>query len=245
MNGADQAVALLPYNYAGGELTLFEKAVHWKSYFQSRLRRWVRGHVLEVGAGLGGTTRVLCDGRQESWTALEPDGELLAQLRLRQEHQPYPIPVEPVQGSAGDLLGRRFDCVLYIDVLEHIEDDAGELRRATELLAPGGAVVVLSPAHQWLYTPFDKAIGHYRRYTRADLRALTPPTVRLEKLFYLDSVGLLASLANRLLLKQSMPTAGQIRTWDRFFVPLSRRLDPLLAYRAGKSVVGVWRRPSE
>jgi SAM-dependent methyltransferase len=245
MNSDDQALALLPYNYAGGELTLFEKAVCWKSYFRRHLSRWVRGRVLEVGAGLGGTTRVLCDGRQESWTALEPDGELLAQLLQRQERQPCPLPVEPVQGNTGDLHGRRFDCVLYIDVLEHIEDDAGELRRATELLAPGGVVVVLSPAHQWLYTPFDKAIGHYRRYTRADLRALTPPAVRLERLFYLDSVGLLASLGNRLLLKQSMPTAGQIRTWDRFFVPVSRWLDPLLAYRAGKTVVGVWRRPSE
>lgn len=242
MNGEDPAVALLPYNYAGGELTLFEKAVRWKSYFRRRLSRWVRGHVLEVGAGLGGTTRVLCDGRQESWTALEPDGELLTQLCQRQEQQPFPLPVEPVRGCVGDLFGRRFDCVLYIDVLEHIEDDGEELRRAAEVLAPGGAVVVLSPAHQWLYTPFDKAIGHYRRYTRADLRALTPPTLQLEKLFYLDSVGLLASLANRLLLKQSMPTAGQIQTWDRFFIPLSRWLDPLLAYRAGKTVVGVWRR---
>jgi SAM-dependent methyltransferase len=244
MNSDDQALALLPYNYAGDELTLFERAVHWKSYFGRRLSRWVRGRVLEVGAGLGGTTRVLCDGRQESWTALEPDGELLAQLLERQKRQPYPLPVEPIQGSTSDLAGRRFDCVLYIDVLEHIEDDARELRRAAELLAPGGSVVVLSPAHQWLYTPFDKAIGHHRRYTRAQLRDLTPPALHLETLFYLDSVGLLASLANRLLLKQSMPTTGQIRTWDRFLVPVSRWLDPVLAYRAGKTIVGVWCRPS-
>jgi SAM-dependent methyltransferase len=245
MSSGNPGVATPSYNYVGGELTLFEQAVRWKSYFRRRLSRWVRGRVLEVGAGLGGTTRVLCDGRQESWTALEPDGELLAQLRLREEREPYPVPVEAVRGSTTDLAGRSFDCVLYIDVLEHIEDDAGELRRAAGLLAPGGHLVVLSPAHQCLYTPFDKAIGHYRRYTRAGLRALTPPRLRLDRLFYLDSVGLLASLANRLLLKQSMPTSGQIRTWDRVFVPVSRRLDPLLAYRAGKTVVGVWRRPDD
>jgi SAM-dependent methyltransferase len=245
MNSQDQALAVSPYNYVGGELELFEKAVHWKSYFQRCLRPWARGRVLEVGAGLGGTTRILCDGTHESWTALEPDPELLVELRRRQERQPFPLPVRTIQGSTSDLAGRNFDCLLYIDVLEHIEADAEELRRAADLLAPRGTVVVLAPAHQRLYTPFDQAIGHYRRYSRASLRALTPPTLRLEKLFYLDSVGLLASLANRLLLKQSMPTLRQVQTWDRFFVPLSRWLDPLLAYRLGKTVVGVWRRPSE
>lgn len=243
MGSPVQALAASPYNYVGGELELFEKAVHWKGYFRRCLRRWVRGRVLEVGAGLGGTTRILCDGRQESWTALEPDAELLVQLRRRQEQQPYPLPIEAVRGDTGDLAGRCFDCVLYIDVLEHIEADAEELRRAADLLAPGGTVVVLSPAHQWLYTPFDRAIGHFRRYTRSSLRALTPASLRLERLFYLDAVGLLASLGNRLLLKQAMPTARQIQVWDRFMVPVSRWLDPLLAYGLGKTVVGVWRRP--
>jgi 2-polyprenyl-3-methyl-5-hydroxy-6-metoxy-1,4-benzoquinol methylase len=237
-----EALAALPYNYVGGELELFEHAVHWKSYFRRCLRRWTVGRVLEVGAGLGGTTRILCDGTQESWTALEPDAELLVQFRQRQQRQPFSMPIELVQGDITDLAGRCFDCLLYIDVLEHIEADADELRRAADLLAPGGTVVVLAPAHQRLYTPFDRAIGHYRRYSRADLRALTPATLRLERLFYLDSVGLLASLANRLWMKQSMPTMRQVQVWDRFFVPVSRWLDPLVGYRLGKTVVGVWRR---
>ena len=61
---------------------------------------------------------------------------------------------------------------------------------------------------------------------------------------YLDAVGCLASAANRVLLKQSSPTPAQIRTWDRFFVTASRFVDPCVAYRVGKTIVGVWRRPS-
>ena len=61
-------------------------------------------------------------------------------------------------------------------------------------------------------------------------------------MFYLDAVGLLASLCNRLLLRQQMPTSRQIQVWDRFLVPLSRWVDPLLGYRLGKSIVGVWRK---
>ena len=89
---------------------------------------------------------------------------------------------------------------------------------------------------------FDKAVGHYRRYSRRSLAKLTPESTQLVTTFYLDSIGVLASLANRVLLRSDMPSARQIQIWDRFFVPLSTLLDPLLFFRAGKSVVAVWRR---
>ena len=105
---------------------------------------------------------------------------------------------------------------------------------------PGGRIVVLTPAHQSLFSPFDAAIGHFRRYDRASLGRLSP--CGLERMFFLDAVGLFASGANRLLLRQSMPTLGQIQTWDRWIIPVSRVVDPLLGFRAGKTIVGIWRK---
>ena len=58
---------------------------------------------------------------------------------------------------------------------------------------------------------------------------------------YLDTAGLIASLGNRLLLRSAMPTEKQLGFWDRRLVPVSRTIDPLLRYRLGKSIVGVWR----
>ena len=99
---------------------------------------------------------------------------------------------------------------------------------------------MLSPAHGWLFSPFDHAIGHCRRYTKRMLRKLTATNLNVACAFYLDSVGLLASAANRVLLRQSMPRAGQLRVWDNCMVPCSRVLDALTAYRFGKSVVCIW-----
>ena len=65
------------------------------------------------------------------------------------------------------------------------------------------------------------------------------------RLHYLDSIGMLASLGNRLILKSSMPTRRQIALWDRLMVPISRLADPLLGHRLGKSVLGVWQRVPE
>jgi hypothetical protein len=147
------------------------------------------------------------------------------------------------QGTlAGISTPELFDTIVYLDVLEHIEDDRAELALAAAHLRPGGRVLVLAPAHQSLFSPFDRAVGHFRRYARKSLSAIGPAALTLERLEYLDSVGLLASFANRALLKQQVPTLAQIRTWDRLMVPLSLLLDPLLARRVGKSILAVWRR---
>ena len=61
--------------------------------------------------------------------------------------------------------------------------------------------------------------------------------------FYADSLGVVLSLANKLLLRQAMPTARQIRTWDRLVVPVSRVLDPIVRFSFGRSVIAVYRRP--
>jgi hypothetical protein len=111
-------------------------------------------------------------------------------------------------------------------------------------LRPGGHLIVLAPAHGWLFSRFDRSIGHFRRYSARQLGELTPAGLGLVRSHYLDSVGLLASAANRLALRQSLPTARQIRFWDRVLVPLSRVIDPITWHRVGKSVLCVWTRRS-
>jgi SAM-dependent methyltransferase len=200
------------------------------------------GDVLEVGAGLGFTTRHLCDGSQRTWLCLEPDGAMAERLTEALRRGELPACCRARAGTVRDLPSdARFDAILYVDVLEHIEDDTGELGAAARALRPGGVLIVLAPAHGWLYSPFDRAIGHYRRYTRRSLAAVGPPGLRRLSLRYLDSVGLLASAGNRFLLRKSLPTARDIARWDRLMVPLSRRLDRWLGFRVGKSVVGIWR----
>ncbi|HEY0658129.1 MAG TPA: hypothetical protein VGD05_06630, partial [Pyrinomonadaceae bacterium] len=91
-------------------------------------------------------------------------------------------------------------------------------------------------------TPFDKAIGHFRRYNKKSLSALIPAELKCEKLIYLDSIGAFASLGNKLALRRSMPTLQQILLWDRKLVPISTFFDSIIGFRAGKSVLGVWRK---
>jgi SAM-dependent methyltransferase len=232
-------VSSATFAYVGQELDIFREAKNWKRYWAAQVRPYVTGDVLEVGAGLGANIGYLSNPSVRSLHCLEPDEALAGQLRQAAGGQPNII---VSTGTVAGLAEQSFDAVLYADVLEHIEDDKGELRRAAALLRTGGALIVLAPAHQALFNAFDTALGHYRRYDRSSLAACSPPSARLEKMWYLDSVGLLASSANKLVLKQSLPTRRQIAFWDTCLVPASKLLDPVVGYRAGKSIAAVWRR---
>jgi SAM-dependent methyltransferase len=234
---------LTDFKYAGNELDLFAAVRNWKAYWSSKIRPFVAGDVLEAGAGIGSNTPFLDSGGMGRWVCLEPDVELGAQLAANLKAAASGRTYETVFGRVQDLdFGSKFDTILYVDVLEHIEDDRRELEDAASRLRRGGRIIVLSPAHQWLFSPFDAAIGHFRRYDRAMLRRISPSGLRLERLFYLDSAGLLLSCANLLLLRQSMPTKAQLRIWDSWVIPLSRVLDRCVLNSVGKSIVGIWRR---
>jgi SAM-dependent methyltransferase len=233
-----------PVEYVGTELHLFRDARNWKHYLRAQIEPYLRGDVLEVGAGIGGTTAMLHDAAFASWTCLEPDPELVQELtvaaeRFRDARGAPPMIVTGTLSALGRDL--RYDSVLYVDVLEHIDDDRAELARAAERLRPGGHLIIVAPAHQGLFSPFDHAVGHFRRYDRRMLRERPPSGAELMRLRYLDSVGIAASLGNRLVTRASNPSTGQIAVWDRWMVPVSRVLDPVFAFALGKTVLAVWR----
>ncbi len=229
------------FAYVGSELDLFAGATTWKSYVRSHLRPHLSGDILEVGAGLGAATATFNDGTQRRWVCLEPDRALANRIKLSITAKL--MNCELVVGTLLDLKPEeQFDGILYMDVLEHIEADADELARAATHLKPNGSLVILAPALAWLFTPFDAAIGHYRRYTKSSLRSIAPRGLSEKKCIYLDSVGLLASLANKLFLRSPTPSKAQIRFWDRSMVPISTVADRALGYAIGRSILVIWQK---
>jgi len=227
------------------ELSLFDKtATGWKDYWASFVRPYVHGRVLEVGAGNGGSIPFLL-GDVTDWLCLEPDPQLAAQLSAKFASGALlptcRLEVKTVRELPRDQL---FDAILYIDVMEHLPDHDREAALAAEHLAPGGALIILSPAHQFLFSPFDQAVGHHRRYSRKSLAAIAPASLEQEKLIYLDSLGMLLSLGNRFVLRSAQPNEASLRFWNDWIIPLSRRVDRLIGFAVGKTVLGIWRKPA-
>ena len=226
------------YEYVGKELEVFSNAINWRAYWQSHIKNHLRGKILEVGAGIGTVSRSLIREGIESWTSMEPDPTLFKQLKSELDYEISKGLAFVICGTLKDLpINNQFDAILYIDVIEHIEDDKGEIINCLKCLKDDGRLIILVPAHQLLYSKFDKAIGHFRRYNKKTLGQLIPEEIEIIESIYLDSVGLIASLANKLIIKTSTPTAGNILFWDKWLVPISKLLDKIIFFWIGKSLL--------
>jgi len=231
------------YLYPGTELQLFERAVNWKTYFATKLLPHIKGDVLECGSGIGSNAAFLNMGTATTWVMLEPDSNLFATLDNKLITKKFRPNTEIFKGTIKDIPpDRKFDVVIYIDVLEHIENDSLELIKTGAYLKTGGKLIVLAPAFQFLYSSFDRTIGHYRRYNAMQMKNITPPSLQLQKVIYLDSMGFFASATNRLLLNQSLPTTQQIKFWDKCLVPVSKITDRLFFFTFGKSILAFWKK---
>jgi SAM-dependent methyltransferase len=71
--------------------------------------------------------------------------------------------------STGELPHNHFDCILLLDVLEHIENDQLAIENISKLLKEDGFLFVTVPAYQWLFNNYDKFSCHFRRYTAKQL----------------------------------------------------------------------------
>lgn len=235
------------YKYGGAELELFSNAQNWKNYFISEIIPYIQGDVLEVGAGIGSNTDVFLKTppmreKVKSWTCLEPDKTMADHIDNLIRDGKLPKKTQVINGTISDTEGKEYDSIIYIDVLEHIKEDAKEISSAAKRLKKNGHLVVLSPAHQWLFSPFDKAVGHHRRYSKKTLSSLKNADLNLVSTRYIDSAGMLLSFGNRLMLQSSMPTLRQIKFWDRYVIPTSKILDKIFLHSIGKSILGVWQK---
>jgi len=112
----------MSHRYVGSELELFSAAKNWKTYVASVLSRFIGGTVLEVGAGIGSNITYLHSGRVCEWTSLEPDPDLARCIAQARAVGALPADLRVIAGTIDSVdTAARFDTILYLDVLEHIE----------------------------------------------------------------------------------------------------------------------------
>lgn len=228
-------------NYPGRELEAMSFAVNYHHWIVGELAPFLGRRVAEVGAGIGSVSLLLLEQPIERLEAYEPSANMFPQLAARLAAEPRARAVNAFFGAEPPAQG--FDSVAYINVLEHIEDDRGELARAFAAIRPGGHLLVFVPALAWLYSDFDRRIGHARRYSRAGLREVARAAgfeVTLAK--YFDVAGVLPWFVNFVLLRRSLG-AGGVALYDRVVVPPMRRIEGWIAPPLGKNLLMVARKP--
>jgi methionine biosynthesis protein MetW len=105
--------------------------------------------ILDIGCASGAVGGTIKRRQPAEVVGIELSSDYARDAAQRLDH----VICADVEDTLADLdrLG-TFDCIIAADVLEHLVDPWRVLRRATQLLHPGGAVVVSLPNVQFLRT---------------------------------------------------------------------------------------------
>ena len=218
-------------------------APNYNKWLGEHFRAHAGPRVLEIGAGIGTITAMLAEGRQKV-VALEVDPFYVRRLQNRFRGTPHVVPYlsDVALADFEQLAQEKFDSIVLSNVMEHIPDDAGAVRRFAQILAPGGRVLILVPALPQIFGALDEAVGHYRRYTPQTLRAVLDSNgFEVEVLDWMNLVGIPGWFVNgKLLKRRSMPQL-QLRLYDQL-APWITRAESMVKLPVGMSLFCVARK---
>src|SRR5580658_7168739 len=212
----------------GGEILLrLNRAPRFSRWMADVIRPYVASRVLEIGAGIGNLTMHLVPRKVYWATDLNP--EYLGTLERLRPNRPY-LRIARVDATDANSFPTEqlFDTVIFLNVLEHLTDDAGALRNVYAALENGGTAVVLVPSGPELYGTLDEVLGHCRRYTEEQLIKLGEAEgFKIDHLLKFNRFGIFAWWLNGKILRRRTFGLGQIRMLN-FLTPLFRAVDSWL-----------------
>jgi SAM-dependent methyltransferase len=205
--------------------------------------------VVEVGCGTGNFTGLLLDPEFlncEFVIALDKEPACVERLRERFPGRGnlHTLVCSPGSAEFASLTRFQADCCICLNVLEHIEDDAGALCAMAEIIPRGGRIVLMLPAFPTLYGPIDRNSGHYRRYTKRSVDYLAACSgLAVQRISFMNFPGFFGWWANARLFRRESQSAGQIDFFDRWLVPAISRVEAKFPPPFGQSLIAVLARP--
>ena len=135
--------------YPGKELEIFDKAIIWRKYIHALTKRYLKDNILEVGAGFGSFTKSYSKNLQNI-ILTDLDEENIKILKKNfSEKKNIAISNKRINEFEG-----KFNTIIYLNVLEHIQNDFDEINSALNKLNSDGHLIILVPAHQNLFSKF-------------------------------------------------------------------------------------------
>jgi SAM-dependent methyltransferase len=237
------------FKYEGEDLDAMDLADNYHDWILDRFEPSLGANVVEVGAGTGSfSRRIARRAAPKRLFLLEPSEAMAAKLAEAAKaisDAEATTAVGFLDGSIPEVTAFKPDTFVYVNVLEHVEHDAEEIQCVFDQLPPGGTLCAFVPALPFLYSRFDKSIDHFRRYTLDDISdKCTSAGFEIIERRYFDVVGILPWLIKFKLLGSTKLNAGAVGVYDRFVVPVMRRVESLVRVPIGKNALVVARKPT-
>ena len=218
------------FNYDGWELNFFDKAKNFRDYQWSLFSSRIKKKILEVGPGN-------CVFLQRYYRISKEIHLFEPSRKIRNKLKKKTKKLKKVK-LLSKYYKTKYDTIIYLDVLEHIRDDEKEILSAYKRLKKNGNLIISVPAFQYLYTDYDRKIGHYRRYDKKSFEKIfNKLKLKNYQMTYFDSIGYaLIFLSKFLAVSNRVNFKGSVKLWN-FLIPISKILDVFLSIFIGKSLM--------
>lgn len=237
------------FEYTGRELEAMAEASNYHRWIIRMFAPYLGRDIVEVGAGLASFSELILEHHKiETLSLVEPSADMYKQLQAKAATLSASwsgLVVHTYNANfvtAAPLIMKRQspDSIIYVNVLEHIEDDELELKTVQQTLTGGGRLFVFVPALAWLYGAFDERVGHMRRYTKRGLEEkLQQAGFKTLLSSYFDVAGIAPWWIKYCLLKSVTMEPASVKFYDRFVVPAVSRVEAVVRPPLGKNLIVV------
>jgi 2-polyprenyl-3-methyl-5-hydroxy-6-metoxy-1,4-benzoquinol methylase len=220
----------------------FSRAHAVNRWMFERIKRYLHGQILEIGSGIGNISGFLLED-QNSVTLSDLRPEYCHLLEKKFFRHPHLQGIVELDLSLPDFETRnagilgKFDTVIAMNVVEHIADDVLAIRNAKSLLRKQGQLVILVPAFPGLYNSLDRELGHFRRYTKRELKKMTESAgMKISSCGYFNAAAIPGWWFAGKILKEKIISRSKLRAYN-LLVPVLRIMDWFLTPFAGVSLI--------
>jgi SAM-dependent methyltransferase len=222
--------------YPGKELEAMSFAHNYHKWIIDEFEPYLGKTIAEVGAGTGSVTEILTN-HVEKICSFEPSENMYPLLEKAFLDNTKVQTINSFFGDADNKSKENYDSVVYINVLEHIEDDENELQIIHRALKDQGHALIFVPALTFLYSNQDKKFGHFRRYHKKNLKHLFENAgFEIIKIRYFDIAGIIPWYITFVLLKKNL-NSSNVHLYDTIIVPIIRRIESLITPPLGKNLL--------
>ena len=206
-----------------------------------KIRPFIGKEILEIGSGIGTISKFLI-GAGRTVTLFDISASYIKYLKERFGGNPA---VSILKSDAGEIdkavYWKKFDTVIAVNILEHLENEEDVLRKIKKILLPDGRLILVVPAHEALFCEFDKKLGHFRRYSRSGLlKKLVDNGYIIEKIELMNFLSALGWFVSFKLFKRMRMPMLQLLLADKL-IPLIGYIENHVKFPFGLSLFCVAR----
>ncbi|PIU83137.1 MAG: hypothetical protein COS68_05645 [Elusimicrobia bacterium CG06_land_8_20_14_3_00_38_11] len=219
-------------------LQLMEGMEKYNLWIYGKFSEYIKGKVLEIGCGLGTITQFYVDNFDVTATDISAEYVNIVKQRFGNCKNFHSV-VFNIELETNTLLKNDYDTVISSNVLEHIQNDTAALLNINKILKEDGILILLTPAGQFLFSNLDRNVGHYRRYSKTEVKnKLETAGFTVEKQFYVNIVGAFGWFFSGKILKRKTLGSSSLSLFN-FFVPLFIFIESLIKIPFGVSVITI------